>query len=90
MKKQPKSDYRWTWDYSDAGRVWRMTVRATGQLVGQAPRADLDNGTSAWEALVWMGPGGWVSLGLYDHWAAAKRAVQSSYTGIRLHEAVRQ
>ena len=85
--------YRWDRAYTHedgvriGSRTWRMTDRETGLYLGLVERKIVD-GTVAHEAIVWRGKQR-ESLGYFDHWTKAKKALVSAWTGIRLHESCR-
>lgn len=83
-----KSEYRWHLAYVDVGvRLWRMTDRQTGRILGYCPKAEVE-GSLAWRAIVIPSVGPEIDCGIFDHWSKAKRAVQSAVTGMRLAEAM--
>ncbi len=85
---KPKSEYSWKLAYVEVGvRLWRMTDRATGRILGYCPETVV-GGAHAWDAVVLPVVGPEINCGSYDHWAKAKRAVQSAVTGMRLADAL--
>ena len=86
--KKPTSEYCWKFEWTPGPHIWRMSWRETGQILGRVLRCDLDDGSTAHEGLVWTGEK-WISVGHYDHWTKAKKAVQAAHVGIRLHQAAR-
>ena len=85
--------YRWDRAYTHedgvqiGSRTWRMTERETGQYLGLVEYKIVD-GTDAHEAILWHGKQR-QSLGYFDHWTAAKKAIVSAWTGLRLGDSLR-
>ncbi len=73
------SPFKWTNDPCKTGRTWRLSLRATGQIVGRVLTEPLDDGSMAFTALIFKR--GWESLGSYLTWQQAKKTIQNEISG---------
>ncbi len=81
MGTKTMSPFKWTCDTCNSGNTWRLSIRATGQIVGRVLTDPLDDGSMAFTALVLRR--GWESLGSYLTWQQAKKAIQNEISGRR-------
>lgn len=79
--RNPMSPFKWTNDACATGRTWRLSLRATGQIVGRVLTEPLDDGSMAFTAMVFRR--GWESLGSYLTWQQAKKTIQNAISGRR-------
>lgn len=77
--RNPMSPFKWTNDACKGGRTWRLSLRATGQIVGRVLTEPLDDGSIAFTALVFKD--GWKPLGSYLTWQQAKKTIQNAISG---------
>ena len=79
MGTETMSPFKWTCDTCNSGNTWRLSIRATGQIVGRVLTEPLDDGSMAFTALVFEGT--WKTLGSYITWQHAKIAIQNAISG---------
>lgn len=79
MGTKTMSPFKWTCDTCNSGNTWRLSLRATGQIVGRVLTEPLNDGSMAFTALVFRR--GWESLGSYLTWQQAKTTIQNEISG---------
>jgi len=79
MGTKTMSPFKWTCDTCNSGNTWRLSIRATGQIVGRVLTDPLDDGSMAFTAMVFSS--GWINLGSYLTWQQAKTTIQNEISG---------